>query len=318
MNAGTGAVGRLGLGLWTFQSTALSPASLTAQYRRYRRSAGLAEALGFHSLWTAEHRVWYDGWCPALLHAHAAVVPATERIRLGTAMLLAPQHDPRALLANYLTLDQLSGGRVELGLGLGHRAEEFEAVSMPRRGRGRRMDDALAVLADAGRPRVWVGGFSDPALKRAARGGHGIMLPQTLAAAEMKAMVERYRGLGGSGPVGALRDVWVESDAEAARRFEERLLDHYREEAGSWWLLGGKLGFAVPERLDAQMDRIAAAALVGPPDTVAAGLAELLGCGCDLLVLRPQFDFVADADLDDQIEAIAARVAPLLPDGGKA
>ena len=47
----------------------------------------------------AEHRLWYDGWCPQPLVAAAAVAGATERLRVGTAMLLLPQHDPHRIAA---------------------------------------------------------------------------------------------------------------------------------------------------------------------------------------------------------------------------
>src|ERR1700742_3779318 len=121
-------VGRLGVGLWTFQSTAAAPASLHGLYRDFAEDVALLEHLGFHSAWTAEHRGWYDSWCPAPLHALALAAARTRRLRLGTAMLLLAQHDPVAAGRAAMTLDRLSEGRLELGAGLGHRDAEFDML----------------------------------------------------------------------------------------------------------------------------------------------------------------------------------------------
>ena len=100
----------------------------------------------FHAVWMGEHRVWYDGWCPAPLHALAEVAGATSRIHLGTAMYLVPQHDPSAAARSIATLDHLSGGRIELGAGLGYRDAEFDALGLRRDRRGKLMDANLDVM----------------------------------------------------------------------------------------------------------------------------------------------------------------------------
>ena len=100
---------RIGLSLWTMQSTAARPGLWRALYRRLGEDARLAEELGFHAVWLGEHRVWYDGWCPAPLQALAHVAGSTSTIHLGTAMYLVPQHDPVAAARSIATLDHLSG-----------------------------------------------------------------------------------------------------------------------------------------------------------------------------------------------------------------
>src|SRR4051794_23485931 len=129
--AGDG-LSHLGVGLWTMQSTATAPANLTALYRSFAEDALLAERLGFQSVWTAEHRGWYDGWCPAPMHALAVAAAHTETVRLGTAMLLLPQHDPVRFARAISTLDRLSGGRVDVGAGLGHRDAEYDSLGLRR------------------------------------------------------------------------------------------------------------------------------------------------------------------------------------------
>jgi alkanesulfonate monooxygenase SsuD/methylene tetrahydromethanopterin reductase-like flavin-dependent oxidoreductase (luciferase family) len=298
---------RLGVGLWTFQSSATRPANLPGLYRDLAQEAALLDARGFHSLWTAEHRLWYDGWCPALLHAQAAAVAATTRLRFANAMLLAPQHEPTALARNAATLDRLSGGRLELGVGLGHRDAEFDALGLRRDRRGKLMDACLQALGEQwpDAPPLWIGGLARPALERAARGGHRIMLPQTVRAHELRSYVEAFGELGGSG-VGVMRDVWVEPDPREAAAFEAAMLRHYREEAGAWWVLRGQVGFAAPDLLDGQLERVRECARIGPAAAVEDGIAELFDAGAELVMLRLVYDFVDGPRLSEQIERIAA------------
>src|ERR1700759_180242 len=149
-------IGRLGVGLWTFQSTASAPSNLHGQYRDFAEDAVLLERLGFHSAWTAEHRGWYDSWCPAPLHALALAVARTRRLRLGPAMFLLAQHDPVAVGRAAATLARLSEGRLDFGVGLGHRDAEFDMLGLRRDRRGKLMDAALDGLAA-----VWSGAHGD-------------------------------------------------------------------------------------------------------------------------------------------------------------
>jgi len=316
----------VGVGLWTMQSTAAAPADPTALYEWFAEDAALAERLGFRSVWSAEHRAWYDGWCPALVHAQAFAAARTERVRFGHAILLVPQHDPVRLARALATLDRLSGGRVDLGAGLGHRDAEFDMLGLRRDRRGRTMDAALDALAAvwAGEhgdeppvqrpgPPVWVGGMAPQAIARAASRGHGLMLPQTLRPHQLRAIVDDYRSQAErQGTVGALRDVWVEADPGREARFRRRVDAHFREEAGSWWVLKGQVGFSQPEQMDRQLARIYDTEVVGSAERVAEGLNELYAAGVEFLVLRVNFDFVERAELRDQLHALAQDVVPLL------
>ena len=78
----------VGVGLWAMQSSATRPAPYSALYRDFVEAAVLADELDFHAVWLAEHRLWYDGYCPALLHAEAAAASRTSTIRLGQAMIM--------------------------------------------------------------------------------------------------------------------------------------------------------------------------------------------------------------------------------------
>ena len=124
-----------------------------------------AEAVGFESLWGGEHVIipdeiyskypyTDDGKIPAepdtpipdplIWLAFAAAAAPT--LRLGTCILIVPQRNPLVLAKELATLDQLSGGRVELGLGVGWLKEEFEALGVPWERRGARTDEYVEAL----------------------------------------------------------------------------------------------------------------------------------------------------------------------------
>ncbi|MBM4383809.1 MAG: LLM class F420-dependent oxidoreductase [Deltaproteobacteria bacterium] len=124
-----------------------------------------AEAAGFESVWGGEHVVLptrmtskypytADGKIPAepdtpipdplIWLAFAAA--AAQKLRLGTCILIVPQRNPVVLAKELATLDRLSGGRVELGLGVGWLREEFEALGVPWERRGERNDEYIAAM----------------------------------------------------------------------------------------------------------------------------------------------------------------------------
>ena len=307
----------LGIGLWTLQSSTTRPGNPTAIYRRFADAAEHADALGFHSVWAAEHRLWYDGFCPQLLHAQAFAAARTTRLRLGQAMLIGPQHDPAALARSAETLQAITGGRLELGLGLGHRDAEFDALGLRRDRRGRMLEPVLDAVEGLG-ARLWLGGMASTTLARAARRGAGLLLPQTMHVDELGPLLEEYRGVGGTGPIGLLRDVWIEPDPVLAAPVRERVVSHYLEEAGAWWVLKGTVGFGNPEQLARQRARIEGTVTVGGADDVAARLRADRAAGIELHCLRVVYDFTPADALHAQLERLAAELPPLLGDGGLA
>lgn len=100
----------------------------------YRDALDLCErgdALGAHSVWLSEHHAFADGYLPQPLVLGAAIAARTTRIRIGTAVLLAPLR-PSALIAEEAAIvDLVSNGRLDLGLGGGYRASEFALYGAP-------------------------------------------------------------------------------------------------------------------------------------------------------------------------------------------
>jgi alkanesulfonate monooxygenase SsuD/methylene tetrahydromethanopterin reductase-like flavin-dependent oxidoreductase (luciferase family) len=157
-----------------------------------------AEALGWDDVWLSEHHFIADGYTPSMLPLACAIAARTKRMQIGTSVLLLPLHDPLRVAEDAATVDVMSGGRFQLGVAGGYRKGEFTGFGIPARERGARMNEALPILrrlfagervttADARfyryadvelRPlplqksmTLWVGGFSEPAVRRAARLG---------------------------------------------------------------------------------------------------------------------------------------------------
>src|SRR5262245_66619710 len=114
----------LGYGLLTAQHHPLDRRSLAAVYAETVEYGTLAERAGLDSVWTSEHHFVDDGYMPSQLPVLAAIAARTERIRLGTGVLLAPLFDPLHLAEDAATVDLLSGGRLILGIGNGWRGGE--------------------------------------------------------------------------------------------------------------------------------------------------------------------------------------------------
>ncbi|MFU8817732.1 MAG: LLM class F420-dependent oxidoreductase [Pseudomonadales bacterium] len=182
-----------------------------------RRLARAAESLGFESLWTGEHVVLPEprqAPSPAepdypMLHPStglAYLAGVTERIRLGTGIVLVAQRNPVVLAKEMASLDVVSGGRLILGIGAGYLHQEFKALGIPFEERGARTDEAIDVMrclwnmehpsfrgrfnhfnhiqakprpVQLGGPPIVVGGTSRAALKRTitkAQGWYGFAL----------------------------------------------------------------------------------------------------------------------------------------------
>ena len=115
-------------------------------YNETLDQARWAEELGFNSVWLSEHHFTDDGYMPSIPTALAAIAARTERVRLGTAVLLAPLHHPLRLAEDLAVVDLISNGRLDVGLAAGYRSKEFEVMAVPRTERGQRTEETVQIL----------------------------------------------------------------------------------------------------------------------------------------------------------------------------
>ncbi len=188
---------RFGL-LWPFRNPAWARVEWDALYRSHFDLIVESEQMGFDEAWLTEHHFIDDGYSPSLLPIGAAIAARTQRIRIGTFLLLLPLHNPVRIAEDTATLDLISGGRFDLGVGLGYRKGEFDDQGIPARERAGRMQENLMIVRRLlsgesvtidGRyttlhgirisppalqrphPPIWVGGTAPKAIERAARMG---------------------------------------------------------------------------------------------------------------------------------------------------
>lgn len=127
--------------------------------------AQAAETAGFDSIWTVEHVVWPRQYESAYPYHPSGKMPGdssipipdplmwlawvgahTTTIRLGTGVVILPQRNPLVLAKEVATLDRLTGGRIDLGVGVGWLEEEFAALGVPFAGRGPRTDEHIEAM----------------------------------------------------------------------------------------------------------------------------------------------------------------------------
>jgi alkanesulfonate monooxygenase SsuD/methylene tetrahydromethanopterin reductase-like flavin-dependent oxidoreductase (luciferase family) len=107
-----------------------------------------AERLGASSAWFSEHHLFDDGYLTSPLTFAAAAAARTKRIRLGTAILIAPLHHPAEIAEQSVVVDILSGGRLDLGLGTGYRVPEFELFDASLKARYGQTDSTVRRLRE--------------------------------------------------------------------------------------------------------------------------------------------------------------------------
>lgn len=118
-------------------------------YRASVEMAEWADRRGFETVYLAEHHGADDGYCPSPIVQATAIAARTKRLRLHLSALIAVLHHPLRLAEDLAILDIISGGRVELTLGLGYRPHEYEMFGVDRRKRVELLDDTITILGQA-------------------------------------------------------------------------------------------------------------------------------------------------------------------------
>ncbi len=263
-----------------------------------------AESAGFESVWGGEHVVLPDSIAskypytddgkipaepdtpipdPLIWLAYAAAAAPT--LRLGTCILIVPQRNPLVLAKELATLDQLSGGRVELGLGVGWLKEEFDALGVAWERRGARNDEYVAAMRA-----LWAGPHAE---------FHGEFV-------DFAPVTCSPRPVNGSIPV------HVGGDTDAAIRRAVRIADGYFPGAGDIEQLGNLLDRlrTASERAGRDPASIEINAIFNPQmaDPV-HGVEQMAALGVGRIMV-PAFFFAGPGGLD-RLSEFGERLAPL-------
>jgi alkanesulfonate monooxygenase SsuD/methylene tetrahydromethanopterin reductase-like flavin-dependent oxidoreductase (luciferase family) len=194
------------------------PAGDSEGYHHFINYVIEAERLGFSSVFLVEHHFTGFGQVSASLNLLSYLAARTERIRLGTAVVVLPWHNPVLVAEEAATLDLLSNGRLDFGVGKGYRPYEFSGFCIPQDEATARFDEAIDVIRKAwtskGRfsysgtrwhydnivvepapiqqphPPFWLGAGSADSIQRAAREGYNLLLDQI---APVDVIIDRVR-----------------------------------------------------------------------------------------------------------------------------
>jgi probable F420-dependent oxidoreductase len=289
-----------------------------------KRAAALEE-LPIDSLWTGGH-VASRNPSPESMMSLARLSAMTDRVRLGTAVLLLPLYQPAIVAKQIADLDRATGGRIELGVGVGGEyPQEFEACQVPIGQRGKRTDEAIGLLrrlwtatevshdgpyyamrdvkihpapAQPGGPPILVAGRKEPAMRRAALLGDG-WLPYLYSPRRYAASVEAIRGIAAEAgrdlaTFGWYAFIFVNVDPDG---------DRARQEAAR--TMGGNY----QQDFRQMVDSVAAA---GTTDEVTRKLQAFIDAGARHLVFLPapgtgSADLIERRLLDEVVPALRVR-----------
>lgn len=226
-----------------------APGSAPGQgFRDYIDFCVEAESLGYHSAFLVEHH--FTGWTQvsATLNVLTWLAARTTRLRVGTAVMVLPWHNPVLLAEQAATLDLLSGGRLDLGIGKGYRHTEFSGFCVPPEEADARFDETLDVMIKAwtrtehfshhGRywqfenivvepqaaqrpyPALWMAAGSAASIRKVAERGCNLLLDQYASPDVLGKRIAQYRSEVESRgrafdpmSVAVARDVYVACDA---------------------------------------------------------------------------------------------------------
>ena len=277
-----------------------------------------AEELGFDSAWTQEQML---GSMPHLSPAETMTYAAacTQRLRLGCAVFVSTLHSPVHLAKSLTTVDQMSRGRLEIGVATGGRAPMFSAFGVDSERFAARFTEGVELMKalwtqsrvsfdgqfwqldnaamepkpfQKPHPPIWFGGSSPAALRRAVRHGNGFFGAGASTTAQFAQQVRTVsEALVDSGRDTAefriAKRVYIAVDDDGDRARE-------RMNASLQWLYGRR------------SETIEAAAIAGTPETCVSGVRDVAAAGAELILFTPL------SEQAEQLERLAAEVIPRL------
>jgi len=296
-------------------------------YRDSLEQVEVAEALGFDSIWLTEHHFTDDGYLPAMLPAAAAIAARTERVSIGTFVLLAPFQHPLKLAEDAAVVDVISGGRLRLGLGQGYRQEEFDGFGVPRAQRLGRTLETIEILklAWTGKrfsfdgkyfhfkdvrvlptptsrpyPELLWGAGAPKAIRRAAQ--MGLSFACVGGRKEMGIYAEALKQAGRNPADFSLvnsRVVYIAATAQEAWHEVGAALMYQAEHYGKWLSAAAGTTDVSKVLIRPDPERLKRTSILGPPQEVRARIAEVIEAG-------PMTDLITVAQLPG-LDPVKAR-----------
>ncbi|HEX6212411.1 MAG TPA: LLM class flavin-dependent oxidoreductase [Methylomirabilota bacterium] len=309
-------------------------------YREALEEVTRAEELGFDSVWMEEHHSVANHYWPSPLPVLAGFATRTSRLVLGTDIVVAAFHHPVRLAEDVAMLDVISNGRFVLGIAIGYKPDEFALYGVELEKRGARFEEQLAIMKGLwtqervqfrgtyytleGRleprpvrkphPPVWIGGWGDITLRRAATLGDnwipGPTADLTRLLAGKKQFLERRAAAGLDAPTEwpLTRDVIIaDTDKQARELAEEHIMVAYRREyAGGW--RHPFIDASIATDLDKLMeDRF----IIGGPEQCLARIRRFVEAyGMTHLICRMFFPGMPHARIMRGLELISREVMP--------
>jgi alkanesulfonate monooxygenase SsuD/methylene tetrahydromethanopterin reductase-like flavin-dependent oxidoreductase (luciferase family) len=288
-------------------------------FREYVDYAVEAEALGYDSIFVVEHHFTGYGQVSASLNLLTWVAAKTKTLRVGTAVMVLPWHNPVLLAEQAATVDLLSGGRLDFGIGKGYRHNEFAGFSVPIEESAERFDEVLEVLVQSWtstepfshegkywrfedivvgppvvqrpHPPLWMGAGSPDSIRAVAQRGYNLLLDQFATIEVTGERVEIFRReverLGRKfdpATVAVARSVYVARDrADTEEALERRVVAQSRLIESSTHK--GKANTASIMAFENTRQASEEAALYGTPDEISAKLDRLRDFGVDYILM---------------------------------
>jgi len=281
-----------------------------------------AEALGFHSTFVVEHHFTGFGQVSASLNLLTWLGARTTTLRLGTAVLVLPWHNPVLLAEQAATLDLLSGGRLDFGIGKGYRWNEFAGFCVEMEEADARFDEAMDVITKAfvsdtpfshrGRywqfdnivveppsaqrphPPFWMGAGSERSVRQVAERGYNLLLGQYDRAEDVQRFIAQFKSDAEARgrtydptQVGVARAVHIAKDKDdLAAALERRYQGHVRINK-----LSERPGGDDRERFarhdEAEIRRLCNdTAIFGSPDQIARKIEALQQDGVEYMIVN--------------------------------
>jgi len=316
-------------------------------YQEFVEEVLLGESLGFDSIWLEEHHGVKNHYWPSPLMGLAGVAARTERIILGTDILILPFYHPVRVAEDGALLDIMTQGRFILGVAIGYKPDEFALYEVPLEKRGARFEEAVCLIKQlwtreevdfegqyyqvkglkieprplsSPHPPLWLGGWGELALARAAKLGDAWIPGPTASLDKLlqaqKIYHQNLRAIGvdpTTRPTPLTREVIIaDSDEKACEMAERHLLINYRDEYGSGkWahpLIGREDAAPVADLAAISRDRF----LVGGPETIIKQLQKFKDAfGVDHLICRLFFAGMPHAFILNELRQLAREVIPV-------